>query len=402
VRRDDTHGDAEGQAQTMEYRTAGESHGRALVAVVSGVPAGVPLSAADIDFDLARRQSGYGRGGRMGIESDRGVILSGVRQGATIGSPVAITVANRDWDNWTDVMGTAAPSADAVVGAAVTAPRPGHADLGGCQRIGSTDARDVLERASARETAARVAAGAVAKALLRALGVEVFSWVERIGPASCGPVGPADVDRGAVEASEVRCPDADAGAAMRAAIDEARAAGDSLGGIVAVAATGVLPGLGGYAERRDALDSRLAAAMLSIPAIKGVEIGEGFALAATPGSRAHDAIVRSESGALRRATNHAGGIEGGMSNGETILLRSAMKPIPTLMKPLATVDMVSGKAVEASKERSDVCAVPAAGVVAEAEVALVLADAYTRMLGDTCLEDLLARAALYRARIGEA
>lgn len=385
----------------MEYRTAGESHGRALVAIVSGVPAGVKISAADIDADLARRQKGYGRGGRMGIESDHGVILSGVRHGATIGSPVAITVGNRDWDNWTDVMATAALPSDAAA-AAVTAPRPGHADLAGCQRIGSTDARDVLERASARETAARVAAGAVAKALLRALGVEVFSWVERIGPAACGPLDAAAVDRDSVEASDVRCPDPAAASAMRTAIDEACGSGDSLGGVVAVAVTGALPGLGGYAERRGALDTRLAAALTSIPAIKGVEFGDGFALASTPGSLAHDPIVKDASGALRRATNHAGGIEGGMSNGETILVRCAMKPIPTLMKPLATVDMVTGQAVDASKERSDVCAVPAAGVVAEAEVAMVVADAYTRMLGDTCVADLLARAALYRARIGEA
>jgi len=385
----------------MEYRTAGESHGRALVAIVSGVPAGVPLSASDVDADLGRRQKGYGRGGRMGIEADHGVLLSGVRHGATIGSPVAITVGNRDWDNWTDVMASAALPGDVAAGA-VTAPRPGHADLAGCQRIGSADARDVLERASARETAARVAAGAVAKALLRALGVQVFSWVERIGTAACGPLTSSEVDRDAVEASEVRCPDAAAAAAMRAAIDESRAAGDSIGGVFAVAVTGALPGLGGYAERRDALDARLAAALMSIPAIKGVEVGDGFAVAAVPGSLLHDPIVRGEGGGLRRATNHAGGIEGGMSNGETILLRCAMKPIPTLMKPLATVDMVSGEAVEASKERSDTCAVPAAGVVAEAEVSLVVADAYTRMLGDTCLDDLLARAALYRARIGEA
>jgi chorismate synthase len=387
----------------MDYRTAGESHGRALVAIVSGVPAGVPFAACDIDVDLVRRQTGYGRGGRMAIESDRGIILSGVRLGATMGSPVAITVGNRDWDNWIDVMDPAAPADRAIAaGAAVTAPRPGHADLAGCQRIGSQDARDVLERASARETAARVAAGSVAKALLRALGVEAFSWVERIGPASCGPLSPEDVDREAVEASDVRCPDATAAAAMRAAIDEAKASGDSLGGIVSVAVTGVLPGLGSYSERRDALDARLAAAITSIPAIKGVEFGDGFALAAAPGSLAHDPIVRGDGGALRRASNHAGGIEGGMSNGETIVLRCAMKPIPTLMKPLATVDMVSGEALQASKERSDVCAVPAAGVVAEAEVALVLADAYTRMFGDTCLLDLRARIELYRARIGEA
>jgi chorismate synthase len=388
----------------MEYRTAGESHGRALVALVSGVPAGVPLAVADIDADLARRQVGYGRGGRMAIETDRGVILTGVRHGLTMGSPVAITVANRDWDNWTDVMGAAAPAGDAAdaetrAAAAVTAPRPGHADLAGCQRIGSTDARDVLERASARETAARVAAGAVAKALLRAVGVEVYSWVERIGAASCGPLLPEGVDRAAVEACDVRCPDADTAAGMRAVVDAARAAGESVGGVVAVAATGLVPGLGSYAERREGLDAKLAGALASIPAIKGVEFGEGFALAAVPGSAAHDAIVLAN-GTLRRATNRAGGLEGGMSNGETLLVRLAMKPIPTLMKPLPTIDLVTGEAADAARERSDVCAVPAAGVVAEAEVALVLADAYTRMFGDTCLDDLLSAVARYRERVG--
>jgi chorismate synthase len=384
----------------MDYRTAGESHGRALVAIVSGVPAGVPLSAADVDLDLARRQRGYGRGARMGIETDRCVLLAGIRHGSTTGSPVAITVNNRDWDNWSDVMDPAPRAAGAGdPGGEVRAPRPGHADLAGCQRIGSSDARDVLERASARETAARVAAGAVAKALLRGLGVEVFSWVERIGPVACGPLAPGDVDRAAVEASDVRCPDAEAAAAMRAAIASARDAGDTLGGVVAVAATGILPGLGGYAERRDALDARLAAALTSVPAIKGVEFGDGFALAATPGSGAHDAILPGAGSAPRRASNHAGGIEGGMSNGEPIVVRCAMKPIPTLMKPLATVDMLTGAAVEAATERADVCAVPAAGVVMEAELAMTLADSYTRMLGDTCLEDLVNAAGRYRDRL---
>jgi chorismate synthase len=382
----------------MEYRTAGESHGRALLALVTGVPAGIPLRVADIDADLARRQVGYGRGGRMSIESDKAVILSGVRFGATLGSPVSVTVANHDWDNWTDVMSVAG---ERVEGGAVTAPRPGHADLAGCQRIGSRDVRDVLERASARETAARVAAGAVAKALLRSLGVEVFSWVERIGPVTCGVFSPAVLDRAAVEASDVRCPSLEASADMRAAIDEARAAGESLGGVVAVAATGLVPGLGSYAERRrEGLDALLAGALASIPAIKGVEFGDGFGVATRPGSEVHDAIVRGEDGVLRRATNRAGGIEGGMSNGETLVARIAMKPIPTLMKPLATVDLVTGEAADAAKERSDVCAVPAAGVVAEAEVALVLADAYTRMFGDTCLADIFAALARYRERNG--
>jgi chorismate synthase len=230
--------------------------------------------------------------------------------------------------------------------------------------------------------------------------VEVFSWVEGIGPATCGPLVPGDVDRTATEACDVRCPDAATAAAMRAAIDSARESGESLGGVIAVSATGLVPGLGSYAERRNGLDARLAGALASIPAIKGVEFGDGFALAARPGSEAHDAILLGAGGAPVRATNHAGGLEGGMSNGETLLVRVAMKPIPTLMKPLATVDMVTGEAADAARERSDVCAVPAAGVVAEAETALVLADAYTRMFGDTCLGDMLAALARYRERVG--
>jgi len=383
--------------EDVEYRTAGESHGRALFALVSGVPAGVPLSAADIDADLARRQAGYGRGGRMAIESDRASVLSGVRFGATIGSPVAMTISNRDWDNWTDVMSVFGERPET---GAVTAPRPGHADLAGCQRIGSADARDILERASARETAARVAAGAIAKALLRELGVEVFSWVERIGGAACNRCSPELLDRAAVEASDVRCPDAEVAAQMRVEIDAARMAGESLGGVVVVAATGLVPGLGSYAERRQGLDAMLAGAMASIPAIKGVEFGDGFDVASRVGSEVHDPIVRTGDGVLRRESNRVGGLEGGLSNGETLVVRLAMKPIPTLMKPLATVDMVTGEAADAARERSDVCAVPAAGVVAEAEAAMVLADAYTRMFGDTCLSDMQAAVERYSERIG--
>lgn len=380
----------------MEYTTAGESHGRALVALVTGVPAGVPLAAETLDADLARRQGGYGRGGRMAIESDRALIVSGVRFGSTIGSPVAITIANRDSANWTDVMAVAGERSE---GGAVTAPRPGHADLAGCERIGSTDARDVLERASARETAARVAAGGVAKALLAQLGVTVHSWVERIGDMACGPYAPQDVDMDAVAGSDVRCPDAASAARMRAAVDTARTDGESLGGVVAVAASGLVPGLGSYAERQRGLDARLGGALMSIPAIKGVEFGDGFAVAGRRGSEVHDAIVRDVEGTVRRATNHAGGLEGGMSNGEWLVARIAMKPIPTLTRPLPTIDIVTGAAVDAAHERSDTCAVPAAGVVAEAEVALVLADAYTRMFGDTCVDDIRAAVDRYRARI---
>jgi chorismate synthase len=380
----------------MEYRTAGESHGRALVALVSGVPAGVPLSQKAVDADLARRQVGYGRGGRMAIESDHALILSGIRFGRTIGSPVALTIGNRDWENWSDVMASAGEGLDS---ARVTAPRPGHADLAGCLKTGSRDTRDILERASARETAARVAAGGVARALLTALGVRVFSWVERIGDVACGPLDATSLDMGAVEASDVRCPDAETAIRMRRAIDTAREAGESLGGVFAVTADGLVPGVGGYAEAAGRLDARLASAVMSVPAIKGVEIGDGFAAAARPGSQVHDPIMFDETRGFFRASNHAGGVEGGMSNGEPIVLRAAMKPIPTLMKPLASADLDTHEPVDASRERSDVCAVPAAAVVAEAEVAMVLADAYCAKFGEDCLDDMLAALSAYRERI---
>jgi chorismate synthase len=379
----------------MEYRTAGESHGRALVALICGVPSGLAIHTSAIDADLARRQKGYGRGGRMAIESDRAVIMSGVRLGHTTGSPIALTIANRDWENWTDAM---APAGDREAVERLTTPRPGHADLAGCQKTGTRDVRDVLERASARETAARVAAGAVAKVFLAEVGVRVVSWVERIGDATCGPLDPGAVDAEQVDASDVRCPDADASAAMRAAIDAARESGESLGGVFAVAAFGAAPGLGGYASASDRLDGALAAALMSIPAIKGIEIGDGFASAARPGSAVHDPIVWTEGSGYRRTSNHAGGIEGGMTNGEAVVLRAAMKPIPTLMRPLPTVDIDSHDAADAARERSDVCAVPAAAVVAEAEVAFVLADAYTRKFGGDCLADLLESLERYRAR----
>ncbi|MFU8890837.1 MAG: chorismate synthase [Anaerosomatales bacterium] len=381
----------------MRYVSSGESHGRALTAIVTGVPAGIPIDSASIDADLARRQSGYGRGGRMAIESDRALILSGVRFGRTIGSPVTLTVANRDWDNWTDVM---SPQANATTSARVTAPRPGHADLAGVQKTGSDDCRDILERASARETAARVAAGGIARALLRELGVTVASFVVSIGDVSIEmPADPSGVDPAAVESSEVRCPDAGASARMMAAIDAARANGESLGGTFCVTASGLVPGLGTYAEAAERLDARLAAAFISIPAIKGVEIGEGFAAAALPGSHVHDEIVYDEGHGYRRRTNRAGGLEGGMTNGEPVWLRAAMKPIPTLMRPLASVDLDTHEPVDASRERSDVCAVPAAAVVAEAELAMVLADAYLRKFGSDCLSDITSALAAYKTRI---
>jgi len=381
----------------VRYTTAGESHGRALVAIVSDVPAGVLLSSTAIDVELSRRQQGYGRGARMDIERDTATVLSGVRFGRTIGSPVALMIENRDWANWSAAM---AVTGDGTGVAPVTAPRPGHADLSGYQKTAASDVRDVLERASARETAARVAAGAVARALLESFGVTVRSWVERIGAVSTGPLGPAEVDAEAVEASDVRCADADASVQMREAIDAARKQGESLGGVFTVCAEGVVPGLGGYADAPSRLGGRLAAAVMSVPAIRGVELGDGFATAARVGSDVHDEIVRAPNGRLTRSTNRAGGIEGGMTNGEAVVLRAAMKPIPTLMRPLSTVDLATGEVADAARERSDVCAVPAAAVIGEAEVALVLADAYQEMFGRACVGDMRVAVAAYRARIG--
>ena len=381
----------------MRYQTAGESHGRALSAIVSNVPAGVPLSAEDIDRDLARRQGGYGRGGRQRIETDRVTILSGVRFGKTIGSPVSLAVANRDFENWLDVMAVAGERPEGI---RETAPRPGHADLAGVLKTGSDDTRDILERASARETAARVAAGGVAKALLRELGVRVASYVESVGSVRMSPVAdPAAVDSEAVEASALRCPDAAATEAMKALIDRARADGESLGGVFVVTATGLVPGLGTYAEADRRLDARLAAAVVSIPAIKGFEIGDGFAASAVPGSHAHDEIHYEAQAGFSRPTNRAGGLEGGMTNGEPLVVRAAMKPIPTLMRPLASVDLETLEPIDASKERSDVCAVPAAAVVGEAEVAMVLAQVYLEKFGADCLGDILAAREAYLARI---
>ena len=382
----------------MRCTTAGESHGRALIAVVTDVPAGVPLLCSTIDADLARRQAGYGRGGRMRIETDHALIVSGVRFGLTIGSPVGLTVANRDWDNWTDAM---SPAGDKPEGIRVTAPRPGHADLAGALKTGTDDVRDILERASARETAARVAGGSVARSLLASLGVTVGSFVTRIGPASWdgAPDDPAGLDATRVEASDVRCPDEAASAAMRVAIDAARDAGDSLGGTFVVYASDLVPGLGGYAQAGSRLDGALAGSVMSVPAIKGVSFGLGFGCAELPGSRVHDEIVWDATGGYGRRTNRAGGLEGGMTSGATLVVNAVMKPIPTLTSPLATVDMDTKLPIEACRERSDVCAVPAAAVVAEAEVALALATAYQSKFGGDDVADMLDALAAYRERI---
>lgn len=381
----------------MRYTTAGESHGAGLLAIVTDVPAGITLDQDAIDRDLGRRQVGYGRGGRMRIESDHARVLSGARFGKTLGSPVALLIENRDAANWVATMDPFGERGDVQP---LTTPRPGHADLGGLQRTGSSDVRDILERASARETAARVAAGSVARAFLAEVGVTVRSWVERIGDAACDRLDPQDVDDTAVEDSDVRCPHEAASARMRSAIDAAKQAGESLGGTFVVVAEGLVPGAGGYAEAAARLDARLAGAVMSIPAIKGVEFGMGFEAASCVGSTVHDEILRAEDGRLRRATNRAGGLEGGMTNGEPLVLRAAMKPIPTLMNPLSTIDLATNEVARAATERSDVCAVPAAAVVAEAEVALVLADAYQDLFGHGPMTDVKANLSAYRARIG--
>lgn len=379
----------------MEFVTAGESHGPALTAIVTGVPAGVSIDIEAINRDLARRQGGYGRGGRQKIEHDTASILSGVRFSKTLGTPITLQVVNDDFANWTDRM---AVDGDAPTDLKrETCPRPGHADLVGMLKIASDDARDILERSSARETAARVAAGGIAKALLAELGVEVYSYVRRIGTVEL----PADtiIERAAIETSECRCPDETTTRAMKELIDDARAKGESLGGEFVVIAEGLVPGLGSYASGPARLTSRLGAAAFSIPAIKGVEFGLGFEAARRPGSRVHDSIYYSEATGFTRASNNAGGLEGGMTTGEPLVMACAMKPIPTMMQPLDTVDTDTLMPVKASKERSDVCAVPAAAVVAEAEVAFVLADAYLEKFGADVVDDVIAACDAYRERI---
>ncbi len=370
----------------LRWLTAGESHGRALVAICEGLPAGVEINTADVAAALARRRAGYGRGARMKFEQDEVEITGGVRHGRTLGGPVAITVANTEWPKWETVMSPdpvpAADLADQARNEPLTRPRPGHADLAGMQKYGHDDARPILERASARETAARVAVGEVARRFLaQAAGAAVLSHVVAIGGVTV-PAGtlPGPADREAVDADPVRCLDPVASAAMVAEIDAARKAGDTLGGVIEVVAHGVPPGLGSYVHGDRRLDASLAAAMMSIHAIKGVEIGDGFTTAARRGSEAHDEIEPGPDG-VRRLTNRAGGIEGGMSTGEPIRVRVAMKPISTVPRALATVDVRTGEPAKAINQRSDVTAVPAAGVVAEAMAALVLADAVLEKFG---------------------
>jgi chorismate synthase len=384
----------------LRWLTAGESHGRALVAVCEGLPAGVEVTTVDVAHALARRRAGYGRGARMKFEQDEVELTGGVRHGVTLGGPVAIRIANTEWPKWETVMAPDPVDPDVLAAQArnapLTRPRPGHADLAGMQKFGHDDARAVLERASARETAARVAVGELARRLLRqVLGAEVLSHVVALGsvrvPDGVAP-GAQDLER--IDADPVRCLDPAVSVAMQAEVDAAHRDGDTLGGVVEVVICGLPPGLGSHVHWDRRLDGRLAAALMSIQAIKGVEVGDGFATAARRGSQAHDEIEAASTG-MRRLTNRAGGIEGGMSTGEPIRLRAAMKPISTVPRALSTVDVRTGEPAKAINQRSDVTAVPAAGVVAEAMAALVLADAVLEKFGGDSVTETARNAEAY-------
>jgi len=369
----------------LRQLTAGESHGKALVAILEGLPAGVPIAPKELAGELARRRHGHGRSGRQRMESDAFEIVSGVRHGRTLGSPIGVRIANVEWETkYRDLMGV---EGELDPSDRLTRPRPGHADLAGALKYGFDDVRNVLERASARETAARVALGCFCKAFLAELGIHVVSHVVRIGRAatrSARVPGPGDMD--VVDASPVRAFDRTAGARMVAEIDAVRKARDTLGGVFEVLAYGCPPGLGSYVQADRKLDARLALALMSIQSVKGVEVGDGFATAARPGSRAHDGIVR-RAGRLTRTSARAGGIEGGTSTGQPIRVRAAMKPFSTVPRPLETVDLATGEAAVAIKQRTDVCAVPAGGVVGEAAVAFVLADAVLEKFGGDSLPE---------------
>ncbi|WP_018660410.1 chorismate synthase [Heyndrickxia acidiproducens] len=383
----------------MRYLTAGESHGPALTTIIEGLPAGLPLTAEDINADLARRQQGYGRGRRMQIEKDRAAISAGVRHGLTLGSPVALTVENKDWTHWTNIMGIE-PRADEdeEVKRKVTRPRPGHADLAGGIKYGHRDMRNVLERSSARETTVRVAAGAVAKRLLKELGIEVVSHVVEIGGVEAEHTQYKSLQdlREKAESSPVRCYDDAAAEKMMAAIDQAKKSGDSIGGIVEVVAAGMPAGVGSYVHYDRKLDAKLARAIVSINAFKGVEFGLGFEMAHRFGSEVHDEILWSEETGYTRRTNRLGGFEGGMTTGMPIVVRGVMKPIPTLYKPLQSVDIDTKEPFTASIERSDSCAVPAASVVAEAAVAWELAAAIVEQFYSDRMEVLKQTVAAQR------
>ena len=385
----------------MELRliTAGESHGPGLTCIVEGMPAGLELSPEDLNRDMARRQLGHGRGGRMKIERYSAEITGGVRHGRTLGGPIALQVANRDYANWEERMN---PWPVGENTAEVHLPRPGHADLVGAQKYKHSDVRNILERASARETAARVAGGGVCKAFLRVLGVSVRSHVIQIASvhAPKRELPLTDADFAEVDASPVRCLDADASKAMVREIDTLRKANESLGGVFEVQVFGLVPGLGSHVSWEERLDGRLAMAICSIQAIKGASIGDAFTIAGLPGSQAHDEIFYSEERGYFRETNRAGGLEGGMTDGAPLIVRGAMKPLPTLTKPLRSVDTKTHAPAQALRERTDSCTVPAAGVVGEAMVALVLADAYRRKFGGDHVDDVLAAVGAYTDRIG--
>jgi chorismate synthase len=393
--------------QHIRFTTAGESHGKGTLVILEGVPAGLAITPLDIARDLARRQLGYGRGGRMAIEKDAGEVLSGIRLGESLGSPVAIWIRNRDHSNWEVAMSVdARPEADDEALRRVYLPRPGHADLVGMLKYDRADARDILERSSARETSARVAAGAVARRLLAELGVSIGSHVTRIGAEAANrpEEWPSELNE-ASDASELRCLDPAAEDRMKKAIDAAREAGDTLGGEYEVIATGLPVGLGSHVSWDRRLDGRLAGALMSIQAMKGVEIGLGFEAAGRRGSSVHDEIVADPSlertGGFHRTGNHAGGLEGGTTTGEPLVARVAMKPLSSLTRPLTSVDVRTGEAAGAVRERSDVCAVPAAAVVGEAMMALVLADAMVEKFGGDSLGEIRANLEAYLRRAGE-
>jgi chorismate synthase len=387
---------------TLRLTTAGESHGPGLTCIVEGLPAGLTLARDDLNRDMARRQLGHGRGGRMKIERDSAEVTAGVRHGRTLGGPIALQVANRDYANWEERMNPWPVSDPAHPIPEVHLPRPGHADLVGTQKYKQSDVRNILERASARETAARVAGGALCKAFLRALGVEVYSHVIQIAsvhaPGRERELTAADFAE--VDSSPVRCLDAEATKAMVREIDTLRKANESLGGVFEVQAFGLLPGLGSHISWEERLDGRLAMAICSIQAIKGASIGDGFTVAGLPGSQAHDEIFYSEARGYYRETNHAGGLEGGMTTGCPLVVRGAMKPLPTLTKPLRSVDTETHAPAAALRERTDSCTVPAAGVVGEAMVAFVLADAYRSKFGGDHIDDVVAAVRAYEDRIG--
>ena len=389
----------------LRFTTAGESHGPALVSILEGAPAGIPILAEDINADLARRQQGYGRGRRMQIEKDSAEILSGVRAGYTIGSPIAMLIRNRDWDNWRDVMDPAPNESDesGERRRAVTRPRPGHADLSGMLKYDREDARDILERASARETTARVAAGAICRKLLAQLGITIGSHLVELGGIATSTSELPDDINDTADQSPLRTLDKSAEEKMIARIDTAKKEGDTLGGVCEVICRGLPVGLGSHVSWDRKLDGRIGAAMMSIPAVKGVGIGIGFEAARLSGSQVHDEIHagadRNRSADIERRTNRAGGLEGGMTTGEPLVVRVAMKPISTLMKPLATIDMKTGVAASASVERSDVTAVPAMGVIAEAMLAFVVAQAAIEKFGGDSLNEMKRNLAGYVEQI---